>query len=105
MTTCCKRTMRLFMLIQTVSPVCTVPEKSLPAAISPACLSTTIFVQMNAIGPFESQLRSDLPTSEFKSPRQIFGMRYFCATMGFGWCFTTISRTIMCSGAFSARIL
>jgi len=79
-----------------------IAEKILPAEISPACGSTTIFVIQKNNGPFGLQDSNDFPSSDSRSPRQSFGILYFCASTGLGWCLTTISKTTSCNGAFFA---
>ena len=97
------RPSRLESIMLIVWPSFIFPENNRPIATGPAAGSIVMLTIIITVGPLSSQLRIDLPKSDSKSPFQIFGILYFCATCGGGWCFTTIPNTASARGAFSTK--
>jgi len=80
----------------------TLPEKSRPVAIKPACGSVCVIVTHMTVGPVSVQLSMACPISVSRLPVQIFGKRYCCAVIGFGRWLTTMFNMALCNGMVSA---
>ena len=93
MLTCCTRSGFAAPIAYTDSPWLIAPEYNLPTATSPACGSIQILVIIIASSASGSQLTIALPIGVSRSPVQMFGIRYGCASTGPGSLVTAMSRS------------
>src|SRR6056297_1973559 len=82
-------------------PFSSVPEKTRPVAISPACGSIEMSVTMKTTSRSSSTSCIPSASSESGSPRQMRGTRRGWASTGFGKCSQTMSSTTSDSGVRS----
>ena len=80
----CTLPSRFVSMMLTVCPSFIVPENRRPIATGPAAGSIVIFTIIITVGPLSSQFKIAFPMSDSRSPFQIFGILYFCATCGGG---------------------